>query len=118
MERKKYESPKNGKSISIFVDGPSNDDIEKYNKYETVFGYTFNPTLFRQLNITDYLEHCKNLVKICDNLSVSLEVIADDKIGMMEQAMKLTELDESVEVKIPISFTSGESTKEVIKELS
>jgi transaldolase len=100
------------------VDGPTNGEINHYNNVEIVHGYTFNPTLFRQLKVANYFEHCKELVGLCGDLSISLEVIADDKEGMVRQAKKLSSLGDTVSVKIPVTFTSGESTKEVIKILS
>lgn len=118
MIRSKYISPNSNHSISIFVDGPTNDEINHYNNVEIVQGYTFNPTLFRQLKVANYFEHCEELVALCGDLSISLEVIADDKEGMVRQAKKLSSLGNTVSVKIPVTFTSGESTKEVIEDLS
>ena len=44
-------------------------------------------------------------------------MFADDKSGMIEQGMKLHSLSKNVYVKIPITFTNGESTISVIEEL-
>ena len=48
-------------------------------------GYTFNPTLFKILNVTDYLGHCNKLLETCENIPVSLEVFADDEAEMIRQ---------------------------------
>ena len=66
MIRSKYVSPNSNQSISIFVDGPTNGEINHYNNVEIVHGYTFNPTLFRQLKVANYFEHCNranNIIK-------------------------------------------------------
>ena len=42
------------KNISLYGDGLKIDEIAKYNKL--LSGYTFNPTLFRQLKVENYLE--------------------------------------------------------------
>jgi len=102
--------------IQIYADGPSFDEIGYFNN-NLVKGYTFNPTLFRHLNVSNYLDHCKKLVKICGEFPVSLEVIADEKDLMIKQGIKLGELGKNVFVKIPITYTSGESTINVIKVL-
>ena len=102
--------------IQVYADGPTFNEIENFNT-NLVKGYTFNPTLFRHLNVSNYLDHCKKLVEMCDEFPVSLEVIADDKDLMIKQGIKLGELGDNVFVKIPITYTSGDSTLRVIKTL-
>ena len=114
----KYKHKYSGKKfpIKIYADGPTLDEIENFDK-DIIQGYTFNPTLFRKLNVTDYLGHCREVLNLCGNMLVSLEVIADGQDEMIRQARKLGELGKNVLVKIPISYTSGESTINVIKTL-
>ena len=102
--------------IKLFLDGPKIDEIEK--KYEIeVDGYTFNPSLFKKNGAKDYLKHCDEILKICNNKPVSFEVIADDETNMLKQGIKLSQLSDSIYVKVPIIFTSGKSTLNVIKKL-
>ena len=98
------------------MDGPKLDEINKDYNIE-IDGYTFNPSLFKKNGAKDYLGYSKEILSICSNKPVSLEVFADDKSGMIEQGMKLHSLSENVYVKIPITFTNGESTTSVIEEL-
>ena len=98
------------------MNGLSNDEITHFNKIKKIECYMFNPTLFRKLKVTNYLEHCKTLVKLCGDLSISLEEIADDKKRMLKLAKHLVHAD-TVFVKILITFTPDKSTKEVIEEL-
>ena len=100
-----------GFPIEIYADGPNINQIKGL--ASVVTGYTFNPTLFKNLGVKNYLEFCKELVEVC-NFPISLEVFADDKNGMVSQAKKLSSLSELVYVKIPISYTNGNSTKDVI----
>lgn len=102
--------------IDIYADGPTLEEISELDK-ELIKGYTFNPTLFRMLKVTDYLGHCKKLIQVCSNAPVSLEVLADNAQGMLQQARILGKLGANVYVKIPITFTSGEFTSFVIKTL-
>ena len=103
--------------IKLFLDGPKIDEINQ--KYEIdIDGYTFNPSLFKKNGAKDYLNYCNEILKTCKNKPVSLEVIADDEENMLKQGRKLSQLSDNVYVKIPIVFTNGKSTLNVIKKLS
>tara|TARA_B100000401_G_C52674381_1_gene656591 strand:+ start:145 stop:843 length:699 start_codon:yes stop_codon:yes gene_type:complete len=104
------------KTIKLYMDGPQLNEINKDYNIE-IDGYTFNPSLFKKNGAKDYLGYSKEILSICSNKPVSLEVFADDKSGMIEQGMKLHSLSKNVYVKIPITFTNGESTISVIEEL-
>ena len=49
------------KKIQIYIDGPDNKEIKKY--FNLVDGFTFNPSLFRKLNVKNYLGYTKSLLK-------------------------------------------------------
>ena len=107
----------NSNKIKLFLDGPKIDEIEK--KYEIeIDGYTFNPSLFKKNGAKDYLNYCQEILKMCNNKPVSFEVIADDESNMVRQGIKLSQLSDSIYVKVPIVFTNGKSTLNVIKKLS
>lgn len=99
----------------LYADGASLDQIKKIDPF--VRGYTFNPSLFRKLGVKNYLSFSKILSKKIKKKSISLEVFADDEKNMIYQAKKLSNLGNNIYVKIPITFTNGKSTKNVIKEL-
>jgi transaldolase len=103
--------------VSIYLDGPSLEQISEIDS-NVIKGFTFNPTLFRNAGVLDYLGHCRKILEISDDLPVSLEVIADDQEGMIRQARILAGLGSNVLVKVPITFTNGESTREVIGTLA
>ena len=103
--------------VSIYLDGPSLEEIAEINP-NVIKGFTFNPTLFRNAQVQDYLGHCQKILKACGKLPVSLEVIADDQEGMIRQAKILAGLGPNVFVKIPITFTNGESTRGVVGVLA
>lgn len=105
------------KKIDIFLDGPTLEEIKSTNS-SAIKGYTFNPSLFRANKVTNYLMHCKKLIKLIDNKPVSLEVIADDEKNMIRQAEILSDLGKNVFVKIPITNTKGKISKNIIKDLS
>jgi len=102
--------------ITVFADGPKIDEIG-INLPVEIDGYTFNPSLFRKNNAEDYLAYSNEILRKCKNKPVSLEVISDTSQEMIEQALKLGKLSDNVYAKVPIVFTDGNSTKEVIKSL-
>ncbi len=104
------------KKIKIYADGPELKEINK----KIIFnldGYTFNPSLFRKLGVKDYLYFCKQIIKKCSNKPISFEVFGDDEETMYRQALILSSLSKNVYVKIPISYTNGNTTKNLIKKL-
>ena len=103
------------KNIQTYLDGPRLTEIKKYRK--KVDGFTFNPSLFKKLGAKDYIDFSKKIVKNCKNKPVSLEVIADDEKNCIRQAEILSKLGKNVYVKIPIMFTNGKTTKNVILKL-
>ena len=80
-------------------------------------GYTFNPSLFKKNGAVDYLKYSEEILKLCSDKSVSLEVFADDEKAMINQGETLSKLGNNVFVKIPISYTNGSSTIKVIQNL-
>lgn len=103
--------------IKIYYDGPSIAEIKK-KQIVKIEGYTFNPTLFRALGIKNYLEGCKKIVRHTGSLSTSLEVIADNEMEMIKQSEILSSIAKNVYVKIPITYTNGKSTLNVLKHLA
>ncbi len=102
--------------IEIYHDGPKEDQITNLISTK-ISGFTFNPTIFKKLQISDYLDACKKFSKLANNKPVSLEIIADNKDDAYEQAIKLSEISKNVYVKIPVMFTNKEPTYELIKDL-
>jgi len=104
------------KKIKIYADGPELDQINKKFIFH-LDGYTFNPSLFRKLRVKNYLIFWKKIIKKCSNKPISFEVFGDDEKTMYRQALILSSLSKNVFVKIPISYTNGSTTKNLIKKL-
>ena len=101
--------------IKVFVDGP---EISEINEFLNLDGFTFNPSLFKKLGAKDYLGFTKEILAETKNKPVSIEVFADDEENCFNQAKKIASLNKNVYVKIPITYTNGNSTKNLIKKLS
>jgi transaldolase len=101
--------------MKIFSDGA---DIQSMKSNESlVDGFTTNPTLMVKAGITNYLDFAKQAVSEFSK-PISFEVFSDDFDEMYDQALILDGLSNNVYVKIPITNTKGESSSDLIKELS
>ena len=103
-------------NIQIYIDGPTEDEMKELVD-KNISGYTFNPTLFKNLGVKDYMGHSKKVLEISNNLPVSLEVIGDNYDDIVSQAKALASLGSNVFVKVPITYTSGIYTLDTIKTL-
>ncbi len=106
------------KNTKIFCDIAELKIIQKFNKKKIVKGFTTNPSLMKKAGAKDYMSYSKKILKICKNKPVSLEVFADDYIGMREQAQKINRWGRNVYVKIPVSNSKGVFMGKIIKELN
>ncbi len=118
--------------MKVFLDSANINEMMASYPVE-ISGFTTNPTLIRNLrpdlvyrdpeNDYGYKEWVKHIIPILKdkypNGSVSLEVISDDIGEMIEQGQKLDDWSDGYAyVKVPITNTKGESTKDVVKKLS
>jgi len=104
------------KLIDLYADGLQLDEFN-IDYGVQVDGYTFNPSIFKKNGAKNYIEYSKQIIEKCPNKPISLEVIADDVKNMIKQAKVLNSLSENIFVKVPIVFTNGDSTKDVLQAL-
>ena len=102
----------------IFCDIAELDLIKKFSKKKIVKGFTTNPSLMRNAGAKNYEAYSKNILKICKNKPVSLEVFADDYQSIKKQALIINKWAKNVYVKIPIINSKGVFMGKVINELS
>jgi transaldolase len=102
----------------IFCDIAELKQIKKFNKKIIVKGFTTNPSLMKKAGAKNYKAYSKNILKICKNKPVSLEVFADDYKNMKDQALKINKWGKNVYVKIPVTNSKGIFTGKIIKELN
>jgi transaldolase len=101
--------------MKIYVDGA---DLESFRQLKEIAdGFTTNPTLMAKAGITNYIKFAKELLSFIDK-PVSFEVFSDDFNEMYDQAKKLHTLANNVYVKIPITNSKGDSSMDLIRELS
>ena len=104
------------KLIELYADGIQLNEFNKNYGIE-IDGYTFNPSIFKKSGAKDYLTYSKEIISKCKTKPVSLEVISDEEIGMVNQAKILHSLSKNIFVKIPITFTNKEFTTKVLEQL-
>ncbi len=102
----------------IFCDIAELGLIKKFNKKKIVKGFTTNPSLMRNAGAKNYEVYSKNILKICKDKPVSLEVFADDYQSIKKQALIINKWAKNVYVKIPIINSKGIFMGKVIKELN
>ncbi len=104
--------------LKIFCDIAEIDLIKKFNKKKLVKGFTTNPTLMRKAGAKNYKNYSKKILNISKNKPVSLEVFADDYLGMKKQAKEINKWASNVYVKVPIVNSKGKFMGKIIKELN
>lgn len=104
--------------VDIYADGADLDGMVEMYRKGFVKGFTTNPTLMKKAGIKSYTEFVKKTVKEIPDLPISFEVFADDFETMGKEARKLSAYGDNVYVKIPITNSKGESSTEIIEELS
>jgi len=105
-------------NTKIFCDIADLHTIRKFNKNKIIKGFTTNPSLMRKAGAKDYKSYSKQILKICKNKPVSLEVFADDKKSMIQQGIKINSWGRNVFVKVPVVNSKNKFTGNVIKELN
>ncbi len=102
----------------IYCDIADLELIKKFNKKKIVKGFTTNPTLIRKAGAKNYKKYCQEILKICKNKPISLEVFGDTNKTIKDQAFKINAWGKNVYVKIPVINSKGIFSGKIIKELN
>jgi len=102
--------------IKIYADGANIAQMVEADKNPIIAGFTTNPTLMRQAGVKNYMKFAKEVLKLIKK-PVSFEVFSDDFDEMYVQARIISKWADNVYVKIPITNTKGEPSKELIANL-
>ena len=103
--------------VKIFSDGADKEEMLDMASKTFIRGLTTNPTLMKKAGIKDYEAFAKDILSTIKEKPISFEVFSDDFDEMEKQAMKITSWADNVYVKIPVTNTKKESSKELIKRL-
>ena len=105
-------------NTKIFCDIADLSIINKFNKKKIVKGFTTNPSLMRKAGAKDYKSYSKQILKICKNKPISLEVFADNQKSMIDQGKQINTWGKNIYVKVPVVNSKNKFTGDVIKELN
>jgi transaldolase len=105
-------------NTKIFCDIADLSLIKKFNKKKIVKGFTTNPSLMRKAGAKDYRLYSQQILNICKNKPVSLEVFADNQKSMIDQGIKISTWGKNVYVKVPVINSKNMFTGNVIKVLN
>lgn len=100
--------------MKIFLDTANLEEIKKGVEWGIIDGVTTNPSLVAKEKAI-FEERIKEICQIVKG-PVSAEVISTDWRGMIKEAKKLSEIDENVVVKIPLTPDGVRAIKELSKE--
>ena len=104
--------------IKIFADGADINGMREEYKKGYVSGFTTNPTLMKKAGVVDYEAFAKEIAGEITDLPLSFEVFSDDFETMAKEARKIGSWGDNIYIKLPVTNTKGESTADLIKELS
>ena len=104
--------------VKIFSDGADKKDMLDMASKTFIRGLTTNPSLMKKAGIKDYEAFAKDILSTIKKKPISFEVFSDDFDEMEKQAMKITSWADNVYVKIPVTNTKKQSSKELIRRLA
>ena len=104
--------------IKVFADGADLEGMLALAEDPLISGFTTNPTLMRRSGVTDYTTFAKEVLAAVTELPISFEVVADEFDDMRRQALLIASWGANVYVKIPVTNSRGESSTQLIRELS
>jgi transaldolase len=104
--------------VRIFADGADVNTITELASNAAIKGFTTNPTLMRGAGVTDYECFARHVLPIVGSRPISFEVFADEFDAMERQARRIATWGGSVNVKIPITNTKGESSRRLLSRLA
>lgn len=104
--------------VKLFADGADRAGmLEMYSK-PYIKGFTTNPTLMRKAGVSDYRAFALDILRAIPDRPISFEVISDELAEMERQAREIASWGENVYVKIPITNTRAESTRDLVARLA
>ena len=108
----------NNLKVKIFADGADLKQMISMAEHSFIGGLTTNPTLMRKAGILNYEKFAKDALQVIKTKPISFEIFSDDIEEMKKQGKIIAAWGKNVYVKVPITTTSGESTKSVIDYLA
>ena len=104
--------------IDIYGDGFTEKQIRDALSNGVLSGFTTNPTLLRNLGVSNYESGCRKLVDAAFPLPISIEVLSEETREIIRQASEISKWGSNVNVKIPVISSTGQSLVAAIEEVA
>jgi transaldolase len=104
--------------MQIFIDSANEKEILYLLRQGIVDGVTTNPTIMLKDGVHDIEAAAKRLCSLLGERPLSVEVTSNDHKQMLEQARTFATWGSNIVVKIPVVNEFGESSLDVINELT
>ena len=101
--------------MKIFLDTANVEEIRQGIEWGLVDGVTTNPSLMERENVNNFPAVVKSILAVTKG-PVSIEVVATDYAGMIEQAHKIRALGDNAVVKIPMTLDGLKAIKTLSSE--
>src|SRR5438876_1101706 len=96
------------RTIEIYADCASLQDIETYANRPDISGITTNPSLMKAAGIKDYSAFARTVLALVPrDKMVSFEVLGEDPPTVRRQAERIAGWGPNVYVKVPIRASTG-----------
>jgi transaldolase len=100
--------------MQIFLDSADINEIIEINKLGIISGVTTNPTLMSKTN-SNLKDTISEICKVVTG-DLSIEVIANDFNGMIEQGLEFSNLNSNIVIKLPMTWDGIKACKYFISE--
>ena len=104
--------------VKIYADGADLQGMRELSRRSWIQGFTTNPTLMRKAGVSDYRAFAGDVLTMIPDRPISFEVFSDEFEEMAWQAREIATWGENVYVKIPVTNTQGDSSAELIRDLT
>lgn len=101
-------------TMKLFLDTANQAEVEAAVKMGVISGVTTNPSLVAKEG-GDYIERVKYFCELVGG-PISVEVMATDTEGMLQEARKLAAMHENIVIKLPITAESLAAIKQLKAE--
>ncbi len=101
--------------MKIFLDTANVEEIRQGIEWGLVDGVTTNPSLMEKEKVNNFPSVVKSILAVTKG-PVSIEVVATDYSGMIEQAHKIRALGDNAVVKIPMTLDGLRAIKTLSSE--
>ena len=104
--------------IKIYADGADLQTMREMSRKPWIRGFTTNPTLMRKAGLSDYRGFAIDVLRAIPDRPISFEVFSDEFEQMAQQAREIASWGPNVFVKLPVTNTRGESSANVVRDLT